>query len=258
MDLDAFESPKLLLAGAKVSLALFEAQAAIFAQTCRHTLVQRPNQKTGGTTVVLCLQDKLSDSARIAAYRIVTDIRSALDQATGDAAIELGRANSKGVYFPMGRDPSDFEGQVRRHCRGVHAELISFIERLKPYYGGNSELWALGRMAGPNKHQRILAVGFQSENITIHGYPWALATLKGPATLTQHWDGKNNELEVMQIGPGGHLNAHIRPSLEVTIGEAEVFKGKPAAATFHQLIGIVEGIVLGLEAETARIKAAAP
>lgn len=234
MDLAAFESPKLLIEATKVSLSEFEAQAAIFAQTCRHVVSRRLDADTGETIVSLSLQDKLHNSARINASRIV-----------------------KGIYFPMGRDPSDFERELSIKCKNAHSDLVSFIRRLTPYLGGNSELWALGRMAGPNKHQRILGVGIESDPITFTGHATRPGTMQG-ISYGQVWHGSRNELEVIRVSPSGHFDAQLAPTFQVTIGEAEVFEGQPAAATFHKLIGIAESIVLGLEAETARIKALTP
>ncbi|WP_439478715.1 hypothetical protein [Brevundimonas sp.] len=255
MELEPFESPKLVLGGAKESIADFEAACASFVKAPGYTVIRRMDGKTGEEVVSARFEGSALGTVRLSAYRVVNQLRDALDQATSDAAKALGLTNVANVHFPMGRSSDDLERAISYRLKGADPDLVAFVRALRPYLGGNDELWALGRISGPNKHQRVLAIGLDNDaGFRIGGDDIHIV---GPAKLgVGTWNSSRNELELVRVGAGGYYYDGVTPALTVKIGDAEVFGGKPAAACFHHLAGVVEGVVAGLEAETARIIAA--
>ncbi|MFZ3033235.1 MAG: hypothetical protein WA138_04415, partial [Parvibaculum sp.] len=70
------------------------------------------------------------------------------------------------------------------------------------------------------------------------------------------WNDMRNELEFARIGQGGYVQMDFAIPLQIIVATAEAVAGHEALPLFNTLTGKVEGIVLGLEAETARILSA--
>lgn len=249
--LDLFESPRLLIDGAEEGIDKFEAGCKAFIEASRYNVVQHIDPNTRENVLTLRFEDRLPGALRREAHHIVCDLRHALDQAMCDASLICGRSNADGVQFPLCKNASELSGQMKRVCRDVHTDLLDFVASMKPYCGGNNDLWGLGRMASPNKHQRILGLAQQSNGMEISG-----PLLKGPATLNiNKWNDARNELEFARVGPGGHLKMQIDFAIQVVIQKADVFAGQPASTVFRKLLIVVNGVAVGLEAEARRIAA---
>jgi hypothetical protein len=104
-DLEPFESPKLLIDGAKTSIIDFKSTCDAFIQASTYDVVNHVDPKTGDQIVKLRFHHRVPPKLRVPASGIVNNLRHALDQAVCDGAIKLGRANAKGVYFPLVKRP---------------------------------------------------------------------------------------------------------------------------------------------------------
>ena len=166
-DFAPFESPKLLIDGAKTSILDFKSLYDPFIQSCTYDVVYSTDPNTRQKIVKLRFQQRLSPQLRLSASRIVNDMRHALDQAACDGAILLGRADGKGVYFPFGKTPKNLDDEVKERCKRVDPGLVTFIRTFNSHYGGDDLLYGLGSLAGPNKHQRILRMSLDSTAMVI-------------------------------------------------------------------------------------------
>ncbi|HEY4470809.1 MAG TPA: hypothetical protein VGN21_06525, partial [Stellaceae bacterium] len=149
-DLAPFEGPKLLIDGAKATTDEFESGCAAFIQNCTYDVIRYIEPRSRDKVVKVRLHHRVPPALRVSAYRILNDLRNALDQAVCDAAITLGRADAKGVYFPSGKTADDLGREIARKCRGVDPELVAFIAALQPHCGGDDLLYALCKLAGSN------------------------------------------------------------------------------------------------------------
>ncbi|WP_224672346.1 hypothetical protein [Mesorhizobium sp. BR1-1-7] len=254
-DLAPFESPKELIQGAKENLVQLEADCVAFGDNCPYEFVSRIDNKAGERIVALRLQRRMPPRIRRIASTILKESRLALDQAMCDAAIELGRKDAKNVYFPFGKSVADLRHSRREKCRDVDRRIVAFALRFKPYYGGNPLLWTLARLA-THSHQRIVAVRPEDAGIYLQG---AILQVTGPMWLVlSKWCDLHNEMQVARL-PGVAsitLNPDAVLSLDVVFGASgEAVADRPLVASLNEFIGIAERIVLGLEAETARLKA---
>jgi ribosomal protein L34 len=250
-----FESPKELINGAKEQLAQLEVDCAAFGSICPYEIVTRMDNKAGEKVVALRLKNRLPPRIRRLASSILKEARLALDQAMCDAAIELGRKDAKNVYFPFGKSVADLRAARKDKCKGVDRRIVAFALRFKPYYGGNPLLWSLARLA-THSHQKIIAARPHDIGPFIRD---ATPAGRGPLKFAIHrWNDLRNEMEIARILPGGKLgldpNAVL--ALEIVFGSSgEAVAGRNVPRSLKDLIGIAEGVVLDLEAETARLKA---
>ena len=249
-----FESPMLLIEGAKTSLVNFESCCNAFIQNCTYDTIRYKDPKSGDKVVKLRFHHRMPPKLRLSAYRILNDLRHALDQAVCDGAISLGRANAKDVYFPIGRTSQDFDREISKKCKNVHPNLIAFIKTCRPYEGGDDLLYALSRLAGPNKHQRIVGMSINHTGLQLELTSNAFIPHADLRPLRPNqWNELRNELEFMRTGPGAQGHIDPVPVLQIVLGDGAPPLSEPAFTSLNTLASKVETIVLGFEAETARI-----
>jgi len=252
--LKPFESPKELINGAKEQLLQLDAACRAFGDNCPYEIVTHNDNKAGEKVVGLRLKNRLPPRIRRLASSILKEARLALDQSMCDGAIVLGRSDAKNVYFPFGKSVADLRQSRKDKCKRVDRRLIAYAMRFKPYYGGNRMLWSLARLA-TYSHQRIIEVRPQDRM----DFPKAVIGGHGPLQLTiNKWIDMRNELEVARLPIGASLavkNDFVLTLNVIFSQSGEAVAGREVVAALTDLVGIAESIVLGIEAETARLKA---
>jgi hypothetical protein len=257
-DLAPFESPKELIQGAKEQLAQLGADVTAFGGNCPYEIITRTDNKTGEKVVALRLQRRFPPRIRRIASSILKEARLALDQAMCEAAVSLGRKDAKGVYFPFGKSAADLRHSRRTKCDKVDRRIVAYAMRFKPSYRGNPMLWTLARLA-TYSHESIIAARPQDTGAYMQQ---AFVSATGPLQLTiNKWNDFHNEMEIARLPANGSLtlNPNAPLPLQVIFGESgEAVKGRQVTTALHDLISIAESVVLGMEAETARLKAGIP
>lgn len=259
---DPFYTPKLILRLAKPDLDDFDAGCDAFFNKGNVLLkggnfeaFAREDAYTGeivhGVRIVSDIPEKLERDA----MRLVSDIRNALDKATHAASISLDSADPAYAHFPHGESESWLEGQLKRAAtgggpfRGIPEELHPFLLGLRPYWGGNDLLRAFCAISNPNKHESVVAIGIHFHGIAVGGYaPYREFTRVGTV-----WNKTKDECEVFRVPRGHKIEPGIEMPAYLTFNDAKGLTGKQFSPTIRDLLGIAESIVLGLEAETARI-----
>jgi hypothetical protein len=103
---------------------------------------------------------------------VLQNLRSALDHlayqlslvGTGD------RTPAGHVYFPIADSLENYEANKLGRLRGMRPQAITAIDFLKPYKGGNDNLWRLHKLNNIDKHRFLITVGsmFKSVNLARH------------------------------------------------------------------------------------------
>jgi hypothetical protein len=251
MDNDVFESPKILVEGAKESLLDFESRSSDFVKTCKHEVVAKLDNKSGQKIIIARFSQKIPGKVRLLASGIVNDLRHALDQSVSAAAVCLGRSDSKGVYFPIGKSIDDLSRDVKTKCANVHPALVAHLLTFKPHFaeGADNVLWGLSRMAASNKHRQILGLSAKPTGLQLNN-----GLFVGNTSLGLKWSHLKNEAEIARVDYGSQVQMDFSLSLQIIINDAEVFARKPAADVFRDLTTKVEHVVLSIETETGRIR----
>ena len=253
---DPFDSPKALIQGAKEDVIEFEARWTAYASNARCVPIIYTDRETGHKIIKIRVKDNPPARLRYLASNIINNIRHALDQAANAAAVLLGK-NKRDGYFPFGIDKVGIEDVIKRHCRGFNIELIDYFRSLKPNGGGDDLLSAVGKATGPNKHQITLDI---YTDVPRYGLFDFMVDITGPAEVGGGWDKNKRELLLVTLTSSSAqtticINAQTRLPLVVEIGGSAAFTGHEATALLNTLIGKVDGILLGVETETARILA---
>jgi hypothetical protein len=96
---------------------------------------------------------------------VVHNLRSALDHlawqlvSVGTASGETRTQGWEKIQFPIAHSLDSFVSMKGRATEGARREAIEFLDRLKPYKGGNDALWLLRQLDNADKHSFILPVG---------------------------------------------------------------------------------------------------
>jgi hypothetical protein len=226
-------------------------------ETCEsreYEIITNTDPKTKEKVVKILLKDKFPPKIRRLASSIAKELRTSLDQAFCEGAVALGRKNAKDIYFPFGKDLKNLKITVAKKFMGVDQELIDFCLSFKPYFGGDSDgiLWSMSNMAG-STHQVIVGAGF--EGTTSFGEA-IIKAVGGPKLIINKWNNLHNEIEVARLGPADELHLRSDFTLRFKIifsGRAHALSFRPLVPSLNYLLNMVEVIVSGIEAQTARI-----
>jgi len=147
----------------------------------------------------------LSFTVEVGAY--INAIRSSLDILPTSLAHRYNMAKPDKAYFPIAASAAEFaSGRSREFLKGLPTDARDIFEGLKPYDGGNAELWALHRLDILRKHQRLLEVHVRPATFKIMG--WGLSR---HFTLAETFMSANGNTVFGQIGIGGNLTAPPLP-----------------------------------------------
>jgi len=254
-ELEPFESARESLAGAEERIAELETACEAVRQSSEYEIITHTDPKTRDKVVKLRLKRRFPTRIQRIASSAFKELKIALDQAFCDGAVMLGRPNAKGIYFPSLKNLNEIEPYVAKRCKHVDRRLVEYcIREFKPYYGGDSDgiLWSMCSIAGTT-HQRLVGAGLEDRA----GFGRAVTLAQGPLQLIiNKWNAANNEMEVARIPPGSelHLKKDFVLHFEVILsGRAQALSYRPLVRTLHQLVGISDGVISGIEAETNRL-----
>ena len=168
---------------------------------------------------------KTPDSWRRLTFRILTDIRHAIDQAMFAATSAISPITIEDdIYFPWARSPTDLEYRMVK----IPAALHNVVRRLEPYprgdgyTGGDDTVFAVRDVVGPNKHRITIA-----PCVRFNGYLFQ-GTVDGDFVVPfDGWDSAKNEFVIALIEPSAKPDYNFDFALDIAFGDVERLAGKP-------------------------------
>ncbi|MEJ0094478.1 MAG: hypothetical protein WDN46_13890 [Methylocella sp.] len=155
---DPLMGPKLKVERAKRHLADLETTLHAFHDSNPYGLVEEIDLQTGEYVYRVRIHKSIPCETGTIIGDIIHNLRSALDQ----MVCGLVRANSKQVSggngFPIMGSAKSFEEACVRKLKNVPLKAQRFIQRLKPYQGGNTLLWQISELDNMDKHNAIVPV----------------------------------------------------------------------------------------------------
>jgi hypothetical protein len=255
-----FLSSKLWVTQAREDLSDFKIrERSHFAKEDAYTMFEDLKRRPGAKVVGLKLVEPPATLSTKAA-QIVGSLRSALDQAAWRASVMLGANEGEKIYFPLAGTKRNFEDMFREKgsCKNIPIELHPFLQRSQGFptspshEGGNNLLYALSPISNPNKHTETYRVGVEAASGTAFLNSATFEELL-ELKLPPDFDPVNREviLAVTSLTGGYHMNMAI-PAY-IAFGEVPIVARQPVIPVLNKMADMVESIVLGIEAETARI-----
>lgn len=256
---DPFVSPKLLLARAEEHIQSLHHDWGHFHERCFGIPFEVFDAEKSQRVLKFRICPDVPPRLSVLASDALNNLRHALDQAVNCAAAELG-STKRNNYFPFAKSASELDGLIKKNCPTVQPELLATLKGFQPYQGGDDVLYALAKLAGPNKHQLLLDLQPHMPSLVIDTrFGGWFRRVAGPGTMgILAWDSEKQELEAARVWGSGSFQYDYmtRPAFYVAIGGTDASRGQPAAAFLDAVASKVDGIVRVLEAETVRLKSA--
>jgi hypothetical protein len=92
---------------------------------------------------------------------IVHNLRSALDHLAHQLVLvgSPGKEPTRRIEFPIAKDFATYEKDKRAKVEGMRQDAIAAIDALKPYKGGNDDLWRIHELDNIDKHRGLFTIG---------------------------------------------------------------------------------------------------
>lgn len=239
-----FQSSKYFIERAKHHVLDLERQSVEFFKTNPYTYLVEVDPKTSEKLHKIKLTKPMPAALPGITSDAVYNLRSALDQ----AGYAVSNGKRKSTAFPFADSEMQLQNVVNRSCKDLPKEIVDLMCTFKSYKGGNNLLWALNRLCNTNKHAIICPVALSRGSYDMHiinltnGWPTSLV-----------WDRLKNEMVVARVGLDGDFQANLKIFPYIVMCDIEFVDGQPAVAVLNELIRMVEGMVMAIEAEAHRI-----
>jgi hypothetical protein len=174
-----------------------------------------------------------------AAGDVVQNLRSALDHLANQLWLVNRSTPTRHTEFPISKNFATYERNKTRKVEGMRTDAKEAIDRLKPYSGGNEPLWRLHELNNIDKHRLLFTVG---RDIMFHA-EW----------INHPWGADYNNFLMRASDPHfvGVLESdsenNIQLGVDETITEAEITQSYALLPSLHQLVNVVEDLILGFE-----------
>jgi hypothetical protein len=246
---DPFHSSKYCIARARQHVSDLKRQVVEFIKTEPYTFVMEVDPSTCEEVHKLKLTKPMPVALPGIAFDAANNLRSSLDQAIHSVILLATGKEIRNAFFPIARTESEFENTVKGRLKELPKEILDLIRALKPYEGGNIPLLALNALSNTNKHAFITPVAIASgKEMHFKG------TVRGNTLINVPvWDRAKNEMELIRQPVGSAYEVDIKFTYFVAMCDVEFVDGAPIDAVFKKLVGVVEGIIMAIEAEARRL-----
>jgi hypothetical protein len=152
---------------------------------------------------------------------------------TGDAP-----PNPRGIYFPIADDYDSYEASKTKKLRGAKTATLERFDMLKPYRGGNDNLWQLARLNNIEKHRLLFTVGSQAAGIHLGQLMSGLLPKDFAPEMASAMQSMNLFLNPADRG------FPLQPGFELYIGQADEVPNPKQEFRFELVLnepGVAEG-----------------
>ena len=227
---------------AKKFISDFDSERAAFLGSNPCPYVAQFDPKKLRTRFVLGPLPSIPASLALLAGDAIHNLRASLDYVANEMVRSSG-GNDKNIYFPISENEQRYKTDSVSRTKGMAADFKDAIDRLKPYGGGNDDLWGLHKLDITDKHRLLIPVATRSEGLSIGAGAPNLRVISLPFNRAPAKEGDTlAELE------GEHRSIMgFKFTFDVAFGEPDVFYGSSVVATLGRLAGVVKDVVSSFE-----------
>jgi hypothetical protein len=245
---DPFESSRRKLERAKKHISDLKSEMIVFSEERPHEKIIEEDSEPGYKVHKCRLHKKVPDSFAVIIGDAVTNLRAAMDHAVYACALCNGHTNPRfgTCRFPFANDSSNFEKAVNG-CTSVPREIRTLLAGFNAYKGGNDALWGLNNVCNRDKHALITPVLIGNENVIVTMRTGDMESPKNP-----FWNNAKDEIELFRTKTE-NPDYDYAVSVYITFDRPEPFAAKAIVGILDDLCGVIEGILMTIEAETRRL-----
>lgn len=161
------------------------------------------------------------------------------------------------IYFPIANSVPEYTKAFKdRKICGAVKDSIDAIDALEPYKGGKgNDLWVLHTLNNVDKHRFLILVGSAFRSVNIGAYASrSMSKLIGKElpVLNAFFMGADAQFplkvgdEIFSFAAGVEPDEHMEFRFDVALCQPQVIEAKSVSEALHQLMTLVEGIVVAL------------
>ena len=248
--LGAFHSSWYSIEHAKRHIRNLETEVSIFFSTNPYSFVTESNADGTEDIHKIKLTKPMPAGLSGITFDAINNLRSSLDQAGYAVAVATGRSG-KNAHFPFGDTAADVNACEKRRSKHLPKQIFDLMVSFKPYRGGNDLLWAMNKLCNSQKHELIIPVATYTGNMDL--LIGRIETGSKPFTFPPRWNSAKNEMVIAQVPYGSECKFDFQYQVFIAFNDVECILGQPVIPILNKMLGIVDGIVMALEAEAKRI-----
>jgi hypothetical protein len=192
----------------------------------------------------------------------IQNLRSALDHLAYKLCQQAGTAagNERHIYFTIAESKTKYDTNKIRQMPGLAAPVVSAIDSIKLYKGGNDLLWQLNELNNVDKHRLIFTVGSLVRSADLGHYiaqslPTPFASMRDQVSAffeVKPSDG-NYTFDPLKVGAEVFSDQtttevkEVRLRFEVVIYEKDVVEGRSLLETMQNMVTEVENATAQLQ-----------
>lgn len=243
-------------------ISAFEQQLRIFLESRPYKVGAKRDPKNRKLIYYVESAEPIPDCLFLIAGDAIQNLMSALDHlayqiVSSDTSDNP--PNPKGIYFPIADDSAKYEANKRKKMEGARQQTFDAVDALKPYKGGNDQLWILHRLNNIEKHRLLLTAGSQAGGINLGQLMAGRLSGTFPPEAAAAFESTNIFLNPAEKGfpltAGfelyiGAVDERPNPKqqfrFDVVLSETGIIEGKPMLETINQFAKLVDDIVATL------------
>ena len=170
--------------------------------------------------------------------------------------------NPNWIYFPIQDDEEKYHAKKQGKIAGASQATVAAIDALKPYKGGNEDLWMLYRLNNIEKHRLLLTVGSSAGGVHLGSMAARLFEAMGHteaaskfAAMTQYIVPADKGFplkpgfELFKDSPGSKPDPKQKFLFDVALSEPGIVEG----ALFKTLTSLTATVEHAVEALTPNL-----
>lgn len=220
-----------------------------------YPVIRKEEPETGDLTFKLGKCSPIPDDFPTIIGDVLQNLRTALDHLAWQLVLANNRTPTGQTAFPIAENLEKFEAMRDRKVEGMSQDAIDKICALKPYGGGNEDLWGLHELNNVDKHRLLFVVGAAHIGIGVDvskffrniSVPSQYFILK-PADYAWPLKDGTELFRIMKQARDAHGDENPTFTFQIAFGDAEIMKGEPFIPPLHQLANLIDAIITSFDA----------
>ena len=186
---------------------------------------------------------------------ILQNLRTALDHLAWQLVLAHNCVPTGQTAFPIAENFEKFEAMLKRKVEGMSQGAVDKIRALKPYGGGNEDLWGLHELNNTDKHRLLFVVGAAHTGVGVDvGKMFPIKNVPSLRIILKHadyaWPLRDGTELFRILKQAREPNIDENPSFtfQIAFGDAEVMEGEPMFPPLHHLADSIDAIILSFDA----------
>lgn len=233
---------------AKQHLRNLEAVRDRFIETKPYLIESKHDPQTGYDIFSVTNVQTPPADIGIIAGDVIHNLRSALDHLAYQLVYVNGATHTKQTSFPIWDDATEYKAQRARKVKGMEQSAIDAIDATEPYQGGKGAgLWVLHYLDIADKHHALLTtlISLTGAHFEVPGF-WQRG-FKGIGGFSLPGFGKPLKDGDIIATREPNMGKAMELTLDITLTEPEVIKGRPLLVTLQLLIDLVDNLIVSFK-----------